>query len=103
MTSDQLSDPLRVVTPDTPVTVNLLGTRHAFKLAGTGPAPITSWAQSLSDLTGYQADHLIRVITTGLARNYGTVLATAAGDLCPIRFLVTVSNVVPMGGNGHSL
>lgn len=75
------------VTPDTVVAVTIKGHKHTFQFGE--PAAIRSWANSLEDLTGYRAEVLIEKLVERLTGSYGLEIETAAGDLCPIRFLVT--------------
>jgi hypothetical protein len=77
------------VTPETHVNVTMKGEVHTYALATGGSASIESWANTLSDLTGWKADFLVGELVTRLQKKYGTELQTSAGDLCPIRFLVT--------------
>jgi hypothetical protein len=77
------------VTPDTLVNVTMKGEKHTFTIGWGEDGSITSWANTLSDLTGWKAEYLVEQIVAGLNKGYGYEFATAAGDLCPIRFLVT--------------
>lgn len=77
------------VTPDTVVAVTMLGAKHSFTFAK--PASLRRMANTLEDLTGYRAEHIIDTVVTRLGQaGYGTELSTSAGALCPIRFLITV-------------
>jgi hypothetical protein len=79
----------RTITTDTPITVILKGRHGLYTLWGS--AKLGSCANTLSDLTGFTAEHIRGELLTGLSTHYGIELATAAGDLCPIRFSVTVT------------
>jgi hypothetical protein len=58
---------------------------------GAGSAALASWSNTLSDLTGYRPDYIRNRLLTTLPTQYGVELITAAGDLCPITFLVTLT------------
>jgi hypothetical protein len=60
-----------------------------YAIGGGGAAELESWANTLSDLTGYKPEYIIKTVVEKLNRGYGCEIVTAAGDLCPIRFLVT--------------
>jgi hypothetical protein len=77
------------VTRETLVNVTMKGEVHTFTVGGGGSHSIESWANSLSDLTGYKRDFIVEKLVEGLTKRYSYVLPTSAGDLCPIRFLVT--------------
>jgi hypothetical protein len=83
----------RTITADTRVVVTMKGEQGSYGLAGSGGAALSSWANTLSDLTGYTTEALILEITDGLGTAYGVTLSTSAGDLCPIKFLITVEAV----------
>lgn len=81
----------RTVTEETPVTVVMKGEQHVYSLAGAGSAALASWSNTLSDLTGYRPDYIRNRLLATLPTQYGVELITAAGDLCPITFMVTLT------------
>lgn len=79
----------KTITPETLVNMTLKGEQHTFALAAAQEGSVEAWANTISDLSGYKPEFIVGEIIKGLTRNYGVELPTAAGDLCPIRFLVT--------------
>lgn len=79
----------REVTAETQVTVVMQG-EHGYYSFGTA-STLASWCNTLSDLTGYTSEHALETLLSKLPTRYDVILRTAAGDLCPIKFLVTLT------------
>jgi hypothetical protein len=77
------------VTRDTIVVVSMKGETGVYTIVAPGEHTLASWANTLSDLTGYKPEWIIERVVSVLNRRYGCEVPTAAGELCPIRFLVT--------------
>lgn len=82
----------RDITARTRIVVNVCGERGTYRLTDATRGELHSLANTLSDLTGYTADHIVSTLTDQLRTQYGVKLRTAAGDLCPIHFLVTLES-----------
>jgi hypothetical protein len=77
------------VTRETPVMVVMKGEQHTFTVGSGGQHSVESWANTLSDLTGYNREFVVREIIKGLRRRNFAEIPTAAGNLCPIRFEIS--------------
>lgn len=80
----------RTITEETSVSVVLKGRAGLYIITDLA-GHLAGVANTLSDLTGYPAEHVRATLLEKLPTNYGVELTTSAGTLCPIRFVVTVT------------
>lgn len=81
----------RTITEDTLVTVVMKGEKGLYSIVDVNGGRLGSVVNTLSDLTGRHVEYVRTTLLEKLPTNYGVELATAAGTLCPIRFVVTVA------------
>lgn len=80
----------RTITEETPVSVVVKGEKGLYGIVDLA-GPLGSVSNTLSDLAGYTVEHVRSTLLDTLPHRYGVELDTVAGELCPIRFLVTVT------------
>lgn len=76
------------VTAETLVTVRLHGEKNPYPIGDSGAHAIDSWANTLSDLTGYKPEFLVEKMVHGLSGRLNMKMQTACAGLCPIYFIV---------------